>query len=232
MENIILFLALFTGVATAVQVSLFRRWWQRVLFAAAIAAGAYLFYPTAIGFGRADVEDLLADEAAMLDLSTILVLEAVAMLVLALFMLRDMYVRPRLPWRLIPLFQYLPAATAIGVLGYYEVLLYQQGLDREFGETALVYGGGAALAVLVAAGLIEFSIPMRLLRLELKLAMHAAQIALAVAISVLTATYPYRGGGIEPDFAALSLVAALFVAFAFAGYRRHGIQTEKLLAGS
>jgi len=63
-------------------------------------------------------------------------------------------------------------------------------------------------------------------------ASKAAQIALAVAIPVLTATYPYRGGGIEPDFAALLLVAALFVAFAFAGYRRHGIQTEKLLAGS
>jgi VIT1/CCC1 family predicted Fe2+/Mn2+ transporter len=54
-ENIILFLALFTGTATAVQVSLFRRAWQQLLLAAAIAVGTYLFYPTAIQFSSKDI---------------------------------------------------------------------------------------------------------------------------------------------------------------------------------
>jgi hypothetical protein len=74
MENIILFLALFTGTATAVQVSLFRQLWQQLLLAAAIAAGTYWFYPIAIEFSSSDLETLLADEGAMLDLSVLLVL--------------------------------------------------------------------------------------------------------------------------------------------------------------
>ena len=77
MDNIILFLALFSLTATAAQVSLFRRWWQQLLLAAAIAGITYSFYPTAIEFSSSDIETLLADSMAMLDLSVVLVIEAV-----------------------------------------------------------------------------------------------------------------------------------------------------------
>lgn len=232
MENIILFLALFTGTATAVQVSLFRQWWVRVLVAVAIAGGTYLFYPTAIDFSRSDIEALLANEAAMLSLSVVLVLEAAVMLILSLFMLRDMYTRLSLPWRLIPWLQYLPTVTAVGVLCYYQVHVYQQGLQWDFEKTAMVYGGGVAFVIVASGWIINFLIPMRLLRLELKLAMHAAQIALAIAISVLTATYPYRGSEIEPNFLQFGVAAGIFGLFVFAGLVRYKNQTEKLLAGS
>jgi hypothetical protein len=232
MENIILFLALFTGTATAVQVSLFRQWWLRLLVAVAIAGGTYLFYPTAIQFSSTDIEQLLANEAAMLNLSVVLVLEAVVMLILALFMLRDMYTRLTLPWRLIPLLQYLPTVTSVGVLCFYQVHIYQQGLQWEFEKTALVYGGGVALAVVAGGWFIGLLIPMRLLRLELKLAMHAAQILLAIAISVLTASYPYRGSEIEPNLLQFGGVIALFIVGGLIGYQRYRTQTHKLLMGS
>jgi hypothetical protein len=231
-ENIILFLALFTGTATAVQLSLFRQWWLKILLSAAIALFTYLFYPTAIQFSSTDIENLLASETAMLNLSVVLVLEAAVMLILALFMLRDMYTKLVMPWKLVPLLQYLPMASSVGVLCFYQVFLYQQGLAWEFETTALVYGGGVALGVLVFAWLIQFLIPLRLLRLELKLAMHAAQILLAIAISVLTATYPYRGSEIEPNLLQFAVVVALFFGGALFGYRRYRIHTDKLLAGS
>ena len=44
----------------------------------------------------------------MLDMSVVLVLEAAVMLVLALFMLREMYTVLVLPWKLVLLLQYLP----------------------------------------------------------------------------------------------------------------------------
>lgn len=232
MENIILFLALFTGTATAVQVSLFRHWWQRLLLAAAIAVGTYLFYPTAIQFSSTDMEALLTTEAVMLNLSVVLVLEAALMLILALFMLRDMYTRLPMPWRVIPLLQYLPMVSSVGVLCFYQVHLYQQGIEWEFETTAHVYGGGVALGVLAFAWMIRFLIPLRLLRLELKLAMHAAQIVLAIAISILTATYPYRGSEIEPNLVQFLVGSAVFAVFVYLGYRRYQIQTNKLLAGS
>ena len=62
--------------------------------------------------------------------------------------------------------------------------------------------------------------------------MHAAQILLAIAISVLTATYPYRGSEIEANLLQFAVVAALFFGGALFGYRRYRIQTDKLLAGS
>jgi hypothetical protein len=229
-DNIILFLALFTGTATAVQVSLFRKLWQQLLLAGAIAVGTYLFYPTAIGFSSTDIETLLANESTMLDLSVVLVLEAVAMLILALFMLRDMYLKLAMPLQLVLWLQYLPAVTSVGVLCFYQVHLYQQGLTWEFETTAHAYGGGVALGVLLFAWLIKFLIPLRLLRLELKLAMHAAQIALAIAISVLTATYPYRGSEIEPNTLQFAAVAVLFLAGALLGYRRYQTKSKLVTA--
>jgi hypothetical protein len=229
MDNIILFLALFSLTATAAQVSLFRHWWQQLGLAMAIAAITYWFYPRAIQFSSTDVEALLVDGGAMLDMSVVLVLEAVLMLILALYMLREMYTVIPMPWRLVLFLQYLPMASAVGVLCFYQVHVYQMGLTLEFGETALAYGGGVALSVLMLAWLIKLLVPMRVLRLELKLAMHAAQIVIAVAVSVLTATYPYRSADIAPNlpqFAAVSVIMALGAAV---GYLRYQRKLQKIL---
>ena len=221
MDNIILFLALFSLTATAAQVSLFRHWWQQLALALVIAGITYAFYPRAIQFSNTDIEALLANGDAMLDMSVVLVIEAVLMLILALFMLREIYTVIPFPWKMVLWLQYLPMASAVGVLCFYQVLLYQQGLTWPFQTTALVYGGGVALGVLLFAAVIRLLMPLRLLRLELKLAMHGAQIVLAIAVSVLTATYPYRGSEIEPNTLQFGVVAILFAIGALAGYWRY-----------
>ena len=174
MDNIILFLALFSLTATAAQVSLFRHWWQQLALALAIAAITYAFYPTAIEYSSTDIEALLADAGAMLDMSVVLVLEAVLMVILALFMLREMYSVIAMPWKLVLLLQYVPMVSAVGVLCFYQVHVYQQGLELDFDQTALAYGGAVALSVVALAWFIKVLVPMRVLRLEPKLAMHAA----------------------------------------------------------
>jgi hypothetical protein len=228
-DNIILFLALFSLTATAAQVSLFRHWWQQLALALVIAAITYAFYPNAIENSNTYIEALLADAGAMLDMSVVLVLEAVLMLTLALFMLREMYGELKLPWKLILLIQYLPMASATVVLCFYQVHVYQQGLELEFEQTALVYGGAVAAAVVVFAWLIKFLVPLRILRLELKLAMHAAQIVLAVATSVLTATYPYRSADIEPNLMEFGAISVLIVLGACIGYWRYQRTMNKLI---
>ncbi len=230
METIILFLGLFSLTATAAQVSLFRQWWQKLALALVIAGITYAFYPYAIQFSSTDVERLLADSGAMLDMSVVLVLEAVLMLVLALFMLREIYTDLHLPWKLILLIQYLPMVSAAGVLCFYQVHVYQQGLELPFEQTALAYGGAVAAAVLLFAWLIRFLVPHRVLRLELKLAMHAAQILLAVATSVLTATYPYRPAAIQPHLPEFAAVTVMIVLGALVGYWRYRRTVNKLLA--
>lgn len=229
MDNIILFLALFSLTATAAQVSLFRHWWQQLALALAIAAITYAFYPKAIQFSNTDIDALLANGGAMLDMSVVLVLEAVLMLILALFMLREMYTVIVFPWKLVLLLQYLPMVSAVGVLCFYQVHVYQQGLEMDFDRTALVYGGAVALTVVVLAWFIKFLVPMRVLRLELKLAMHAAQIVIAVAVSVLTATYPYRSADIKPNLVEFGAVTALIVVGVIVGYLRYQRNMQKLL---
>jgi hypothetical protein len=228
-DNIILFLALFSLTATAAQVSLFRRWWQQLGLALVIAAITYGFYPTAITLSSTDLAALLADPAAMLDMSVVLVLEAVVMLILALFMLREMYTVLAYPWKLVLLLQYLPMVSAVGVLCFYQVHLYQQGLEFEFENTALGYGATVAFAVAVLAWLIKLLVPMRVLRLELKLAMHSAQIVLAVAVSVLTATYPYRSADIQPNLVEFMAVLVLVIIGFVIGYLRYQRRMQKLL---
>ena len=229
MDNIILFLALFSLTATAAQVSLFRHWWQQLALATVIAMITYAFYPLAITFSNTDIDVLLADGGAMLDMSVVLVVEAVLMLILALFMLREMYSDIKYPWKAVLFLQYLPMASAVGVLCFYQVHVYQQGLEMEFAETALAYGGAVAVAVLLLAWSIKFLIPMRVLRLELKLATHAAQIAIAVAVSVLTATYPYRSADIQPNLVEFAVVTAVIFVGALVGYLRYQKATRKLL---
>ena len=229
MDNIILFLALFSLTATAAQVSLFRHWWQQLALALAIAAITYAFYPRAIEFSSTDIEALLANGDAMLDMSVVLVLEAMLMLILALFMLREMYTVIAFPWSAVLWMQYLPMASAVGVLCFYQVHIYQQGLQLDFDQTALAYGGAVAVAVVVLARLIKFLVPMRVLRLELKLAMHAAQIVIAVAVSVLTATYPYRSADIEPNLVEFGAVVVLMIAGVLVGYLRYQKKMQKLL---
>lgn len=230
MDNIILFLALFSLTATAAQVSLFRAWWQQLGLAVAIALITYGFYPTAITLGSNDLAALLADPVAMLDMSVVLVLEAAVMLVLALFMLREMYTVLVLPWKLVLLLQYLPLASAVGVLCFYQVQLYQQGLQLPFDQTALVYGAAVAAVVILLAWLIKWLVPMRVLRLELKLAMHSAQIVLAVAVSVLTATYPYRPADIRPKLVEFMAVVVLMAVGAFLGYLLYQRKILKLMS--
>lgn len=230
MDNIILFLALFSLTATAAQVSLFRAWWQQLGLAVAIALITYGFYPTAITLGSNDLAALLADPVAMLDMSVVLVLEAAVMLVLALFMLREMYTVLVLPWKLVLLLQYLPLASAVGVLCFYQVQLYQQGLQLPFDQTALVYGAAVAAVVILLAWLIKWLVPMRVLRLELKLAMHSAQIVLAVAVSVLTATYPYRPADIRPNLVEFMAVVVLMAVGAFLGYLLYQRKILKLMS--
>ncbi|MDH3992712.1 MAG: hypothetical protein OEV47_07355 [Gammaproteobacteria bacterium] len=229
MDNIILFLALFSLTATAAQVSLFRHWWQQLALALAIAGITYAFFPRAIQFSSTDIEALLANADAMLDMSVVLVLEAVLMLILALFMLREMYSVIAFPWRAVLLLQYLPMVSAVGVLCFYQVHVYQQGLQLDFDKIALVYGGAVAVAVVVLAWLIKFLVPMRVLRLELKLAMHAAQIVIAVAVSVLTATYPYRSADIQPNLVEFAAVTALILVGVLVGYLRYQRNMQKLL---
>lgn len=230
MDNIILFLALFSLTATAAQVSLFRAWWQQLGLALAIALITYGFYPTAITLGSNDLAALLADPVAMLDMSVVLVLEAAVMLVLALFMLREMYTVLVLPWKLVLLLQYLPLASAVGVLCFYQVQLYQQGLQLPFDQTALAYGAAVAAVVILMARLIKWLVPMRVLRLELKLAMHSAQIVLAVAVSVLTATYPYRPADIRPNLVEFMAVVVLMAVGAFLGYLLYQRKILKLMS--
>ena len=230
MDNIILFLALFSLTATAAQVSLFRAWWQQLGLALAIALITYGFYPTAITLGSNDLAALLADPVAMLDMSVVLVLEAAVMLVLALFMLREMYTVLVLPWKLVLLLQYLPLASAVGVLCFYQVQLYQQGLQLPFDQTALAYGAAVAAVVILLAWLIKWLVPMRVLRLELKLAMHSAQIVLAVAVSVLTATYPYRPADIRPNLVEFMAVVVLMAVGAFLGYLLYQRKILKLMS--
>lgn len=229
MDNIILFLALFSLTATAAQVSLFRHWWQKLGLALVIAAITYGFYPTAITFSSVDLEALLADPEAMLDMSVVLVLEAVVMLVLALFMVREMYTVLSYPWKLVLLVQYLPMVSAVGVLCFYQVHVYQQGLAFAFETTALGYGAAVACAVTALAWLIKLLVPMRVLRLELKLAMHSAQIVLAVAVSVLTATYPYRPADIQPNLLEFIAVVLLAVVGCVIGYLRYQRRVQKLI---
>ena len=229
MDNIILFLALFSLTATAAQVSLFRHWWQQLGLALLIAAITYGFYPTAITLSSNDLVALLADPAAMLDMSVVLVLEAVVMLILALFMLREMYTVLLYPWKLVLLVQYFPMVSAVGVLCFYQVHLYQQGLEFEFENTALGYGIAVACTVVALAWLIKLLVPMRVLRLELKLAMHSAQIVLAVAVSVLTATYPYRPADIQPNLNEFIAVVVLVVMGFVIGYLRYQRKMQKLL---
>lgn len=229
MDNIILFLALFSLTATAAQVSLFRHWWQQLALALAIAAITYAFYPRAIEFSSTDIDALLANGDAMLDMSVVLVLEAMLMLILALFMLREMYTVIAFPWSAVLWLQYLPMASAVEVLCFYQVHVYQQGLQMDFDKIALAYGGAVAVAVVVLAWLIKFLVPMRVLRLELKLAMHAAQIVIAVAVSVLTATYPYRSADIEPNLVEFAAVTALILVGVLVGYLRYQKKMQKLL---
>lgn len=227
MDNIILFLALFSLTATAAQLSLFRHWWQQLALALVIAGITYAFYPTAIAYSSTDIEALLADPNAMLDMSVVLVLEAVLMLVLALFMLREMYTVMVLPWKLVLWLQYLPMVSAVGVLCFYQVHLYQQGIELPFEQTALAYGGAVACTAVVMAWLIRWLVPMRVLRLELKLAMHGAQIVLAVAVSVLTATYPYRTADIQPNLIEFAAVSVLILLGALTGYLRYNRAMDK-----
>lgn len=228
MGNIILFLALFSLTATAVQFSLFRHGWQQLALAIFIAAITYGFYPTAIEYSSKDIETLLANSTAMMDMSVILVFEAVVMLILALFMLRDMYSRLRLPWKLIPYLQFLPAVSAVGVLCFYQIHLYQQAIELAFDTTALVYGGGVALTAIALAWVIKFLVPLRVLRLELKLAMHAAQIVLAVVTSILMTHQPYQGSDIKPNLIEFFAITVIIIIGALAGYIRHRYQTNKL----
>lgn len=228
MDNIILFLALFSLTATAAQLSLFRHWWQQLALALVIAGITYVFYPTAIAYSSTDIEALLADPEAMLDMSVVLVLEAVLMLVLALFMLREMYAVLLLPWKLVLWLQYLPMVSAVGVLCFYQVHVYQQGIELPFEQTALAYGGAVACIAVAMAWIIRWLVPMRVLRLELKLAMHAAQIVLAVAVSVLTASYPYRSADIQPNVTEFLAVLVLVLLGAAVGYFRYKRAMKKL----
>jgi hypothetical protein len=229
MDNIILFLALFSLTATAAQLSLFRHWWQKLGLALLIALITYGFYPTAITLSSGDLAALLADPAAMLDMSVVLVLEAVVMLILALFMLREMYSDLFYPWKLVLLVQYLPMVSAVGVFCFYQVHHYKQGLEYAFENTPLANGCTVACTVVALAWLIRFLVPMRVLRLELKLAMHSAQIVLAVAVSVLTATYPYRSADIQPNLEEFAAVLVLVVVGFGIGYLRYQRRMQKLL---
>ena len=228
MTNIIHFLALFTLTATAVQFSLFRRWWQGFIVAAFMALATYWFYPLAITLGKNDLLQWLANAPAMQNLAVILVLEAIFMLVLALMMLRDMYLPLSLPWSLLLYLQFFPAVTTIGVLCFYQVSIYQQALPYDFALTAIVYGGGVALLLMLLAAFIKLLVPLRVLRHELKLAMHAAQIVLASAISVLTAKYPYAGVSSALEWKTLGMVAVIVVVFFFIGYWRYQYTLKKL----
>ncbi len=215
MENIILFLGIFTMTATMAQVSLFKHWWQRLGAMVALAVAVYWFYPFAIRQSTTDLEMLLNNPFAMQDLAVIIVLEATVMVVISLFMLRDYYTPLKGPWAMILKLQYLPALTAIIMLGYWEIHLFHMGVSLPFEQTAMLYGGGTALGLLIGAYILRALMKVRVLRLELKIAMHGAQFVLAVATSVLMSLTPNRGTEMESNAAAFGIfcviVAVMFV---------------------
>jgi len=224
MDNIILFLGIFTMTATAAQVSLLNTWWQRVGAMLALAVAVYWFYPFAIRQSTADLDLLINNPIAMQDLAVIIVLEAVVMVILSLFMLRDYYEPLKGAWSWILKLQYLPALTAIIMLGYWEIHLFYMGIDLPFEQTAMLYGGGTALGLLIAAYILRALMPIRVLRLELKLAMHGAQFVIAVATSVLMSRYPYRGTETETNalaFGVFVLIVIIMFALGVVLQKRH-----------
>ena len=68
---------------------------------------------------------------------------------------------------------------------------------------------------------------VRVLRLELKLAMHGAQLVLAIATSVLVSRYGYRGADIQADWMALVVFIIIVAVFSALGIIWQKRQFEK-----
>jgi hypothetical protein len=228
MPSILLWLALFTLTASAIQVSLLRHWWEKTIPLILIGIALWLAWPWAITIGAVEVLAWLTDPRAMLDVSVVLILEAFTMVLLAALMVRDIYQPLTGAIRYVLWLQFLPAATCLGVLVYYLVHVYQMALPYEFETIALGYAGSIILALALAGFGVHWLIPSRVLRMELKLAMHAAQIALGVATSVLTSRYPYRSSEIEPNLLEFVVVLMIIFVGALAGLWRYRRQMSKL----
>lgn len=178
----------------------------------------FALYPILINLPVNIVSELLMDRGAAEDFAVIVTVEAVTGIMLSLRLLDNYFKPKKRRSRFLGALKVLPGILSLTGIAYYELMFFRLRAGSPFLSTVTIYAVAVASAVLAMSFLIKRALPGESVKLELKMLLNLLILAVALSVNFTVSDYPVSGVSSPVDLWASAAVAAVFLAFAGAGF--------------
>ena len=180
MSTLVVILFFMATLLCALQLSLFPDKRVKWGWLAGIALLVYLMHNKAVEQSYAAFTRLLSNNSLMTDFSVIQTIEAIAGILLSLYLVKSEY-NERIDKKLYYLI-YFPGIVFLPALFFFESFVFLKITGFDFKLTALALAVLFPLIVLGTTWLISWLVPEKPLRFELKFLLHIVQLIFAVIL--------------------------------------------------
>ena len=225
-QTLTIILLVLAIIACSLQFSLFPV--RKVIWGwlAGIAVYVYLMYSKAIEQSYSVFTEMISDSSLMTDFAVLLIIEAIAGLLLSIYLIR-FYYNERVK-KYFHYFVYLPGITLFYAIFYLESYLFLQITGINFQWLAIILAIVIPLFLLTVKWIITSLIPEFDLRLELKFGLHIIQLVGAVILSVLLLSLPVKRMDIMISVNQLSVFLITVFVFAALGVLWYNFRMKQL----
>jgi hypothetical protein len=198
------------------KLSVWTRWWQVLAAALVMSTACYAFYPLAEEQNVLQLNQLVRDQATVLNLAVLLLVESVLGLMICRKLIERHYNLPvKKVWFGL---MFYPGLIPMVVLLYLEAYLFLQTTGYAYETLAIFFAGLAFAAMLIGFVLIRQILPEFILRLEVLLLLQFVQAVVAVVFTVVYSPASLPDKDHSFSLTPLLLILALLVAGTAIGY--------------
>ncbi|TRX70933.1 hypothetical protein [Carboxylicivirga sp. M1479] len=203
MQTLVIILFVLAILSFSIQLQLFEKPWIMFACLAFVAVFIYGMHHLAIEQSYKTFRAALNNSSLMMDFVVLQVVEALAGLLLSIFLIRDHYNEPVKPFFKNALF--LPGIIIFPALFYLESLVFLQVHGMSFPVLAVGIAVLAILGIYLIGWCFKKLIPEFDLQLEMKFVVHLLQLSGGVILSVVMLRLPVQ----QAEHSAISLMPTL-----------------------
>ncbi len=215
MQTLVITLFILAIVSFSIQLQVMRnRWWMGG-WLLAIAVFVYLMHHFAIEQSYKAFREALTNSSLMMDFTVLQVIEALAGLLLSIFLIRSNYNEP--VKKFFKYAVYLPGIIIFPALFYLESMLFLQMHGVDFKVLALSIAIASVIIIYLIGYGFKVLIPEFDLQLEMKFIVHLLQLAGGIILSVVMLRLPVHSANQEVTLLPSVVLLAIVVAGVIAG---------------
>lgn len=226
MDIFVIIILIVSLLSFSLQLTFFSHKWVEWAYAGLIATGIYIAYPQAIEQSYSTIQQTMNDAQIIGDFSALVIAEALLGCLLSIWQTRILYGENR---KKIGQYAHYFVGVAFFIsIFYVESFLFINILGIDFQLLAIALSIGIPLFLLGIKQFLQWLVPEKEVRIELKFFLHITQITLAIVLSILILRLPIANNAQQTNIIEFLILLALTLIVAIAGYITYHLKLKKI----